>query len=238
AGGSPAAPAHASCPSRHWPTRRPTQSGPMPAPAVRALHPGWGAATSPFLDPQSAGRGPFLDPGEIVISAVAVGPHRQVQRGVGLILILEGADQRLQLGPGLSGRGVRRLRLVALLELELEDAFFARRIVAAQADIDELAHGRAGVDVGKTALAQDRGFQRELRRQAHPDLLAGRRLAGLVVENGITAALAPFDAVGTGGEAEAAPIVERDRDLAASFRGDRLDHAAPRRLPFAKPACD
>src|SRR3954469_15970243 len=192
------------------------RAGTMRALAWRALHPGWGAVPSPFLDPQSAGRGPFLDPGKIVIGAVAVGPHRQVQRGVGLVLVLEGADQRLELGPGLGSRGVRRLRFVALPIPKLENAFFARRIIAAQANIDELAHGRAGVDVGKTALTQDCGFQRELRRQAHADLLAGRWLAGLVVEDGVATAPAPLDAVGAGGETEAAPMVERDRNLAAS----------------------
>ncbi len=55
-----------------------------------------GGGPSPFLDPQAAGRRPFLDPRQVVISAVAVGPHRQVQRGVGLVLVLEAADQGLR----------------------------------------------------------------------------------------------------------------------------------------------
>ena len=55
-----------------------------------------GAAPSPFLDPQPAGRRPFLDAREIVVAAVAVRPHRQIERGVGLVLVLECADQRLR----------------------------------------------------------------------------------------------------------------------------------------------
>src|ERR1700756_192977 len=52
---------------------------------------------SPFFDSEAAGRRPFLDAGEIVISAVAVGPHRQVQRAIRLLLVLELADEHLEL---------------------------------------------------------------------------------------------------------------------------------------------
>ena len=57
--------------------------------------------------PQAAGRGPFLDAGEIVIRTVAVGPHRQVQRGIGLVFVIEFADQLLELLPRVVGGGVR-----------------------------------------------------------------------------------------------------------------------------------
>ena len=42
--------------------------------------------------------------GEIVIGAVTVGPHRQVQRGIGLVFVLEFADQLLELLPRVIGR--------------------------------------------------------------------------------------------------------------------------------------
>src|SRR5437868_2971696 len=107
------------CTARGWsaPSTRPASPARRRTAFVRrARHPGWGAEPSPFLDPQSAGRRPLLDAGEIVIGAVAVGPHRQVQGCVGLFLVVEGADQRFQLGSSLDGRGVRRLWLVALLD--------------------------------------------------------------------------------------------------------------------------
>ena len=72
---------------------------------------GMGRGALPFLDSQTAGGGPFLDAGEIVVGAVAVRPHRQIERGVGLVLVLEGADQVFQLVAGLIGGGIRRLRL-------------------------------------------------------------------------------------------------------------------------------
>src|SRR6202022_4002801 len=67
------------------------------APACCGPRAGLGAALLPFLDPQPAGRGPFLDAGEIVIGAVSVRPHRQIERGIGLAFVLEAADQRFEL---------------------------------------------------------------------------------------------------------------------------------------------
>ena len=55
---------------------------------------------------------------------------------------------------------------------------------------------------GKPAAPQDRGFERELRRQADAHLLLGRRRPGLVVEDGVAAVGEPLDAVGARAERE------------------------------------
>ena len=75
----------------------------------------------------------------------------------------------------------------------------------------------------EAAAAQDRGFERELRREADAHLLVGRRLAGLVVEDGVAAVGEPLDAVGAGAQRERA-LAERNLDLAAD-----LGMRAPRR---------
>ena len=80
----------------------------------------WGGAPSPFLDPQSAGRRPFLDAGEIVIGAVAVRPHRQVERGIGLVFVLEFADQVFELLAGVIGGLIGRLRRVVVPDLQFQ----------------------------------------------------------------------------------------------------------------------
>ncbi len=69
---------------------------------------------------------------------------------------------------------------------------------------------------GKPPLAQDRGFERELRREADAHLLLGRHLPGLVVEDGIAAVGEPLDAVGAGAQREHA-LAERDLDLAGGL---------------------
>src|ERR1700716_2382268 len=111
----------------------------MRVPGWRGPRRGWGAAQLLFFDPQAAGCGPFLDAGEIVVGAVTVRPHRQIERGIGLGFVLEGADQRLQLASRWVSGDIRRLRRITLVDLELERFLLARRIVAAEPDIDELA---------------------------------------------------------------------------------------------------
>src|SRR6516164_11376225 len=99
------------------------------APAPRGPPAGSNAEPSPFLDPQAAGCGPFLDPREIVICAVAIGPHRQVQRPIGLILVFEFRDQRLELLASIIGGGIGVLRGIALPDLQLQWPVVSRRIV-------------------------------------------------------------------------------------------------------------
>src|SRR5256885_13694177 len=102
----------------------------MRGPGWRGPRREWGAARLPFFDPQSAGCGPFLDAGEIVVSAVAARPHRQIERGIGLAFVLEFADQFLKLlSPVVSGGG-RRLRLISRRDLEVPDLFLPPRAFA------------------------------------------------------------------------------------------------------------
>src|SRR5438874_1496734 len=210
----------------------------MRVPAWRARPQGWDATPLPFFDPQSAGRGPFLDAGEIVVCAVAVRPHRQIQRSIGLTFVLEGADQRLQLPSRLIGGSIRRLRLIALVDLQLQRLLFARRVVAAKPDIAEFADGSVCRNAVKAAFSQDRCLQRELRRQSHAHLFAGRRWPGLVVEDRKRPVVTAFDAIGAGGQMEDALVVERNRDFTSDFGFDASDVAAPGGLPLRKPGGD
>src|SRR5262249_45921565 len=65
----------------------------------------------------------------------------------------------------------------------------------------------------EAALAQDRGLERELGRDAGAHLLLGRHLPGLVVEDGVAAIRALLDPVGAGAQRERA-LAQPDRDLA------------------------
>ena len=135
-------------------------------------------------------------------------------------------------------RGIRRLRLIAWLDLELQHLLLARRIVAGKPDIDQLAHRSAGRNALKTAFAQDRRLQRELRRQPHADLFAGRRLPGLVVEDRKRSVMAVFDPVGNCRQDKPALMVEQDRDFAPDLCVNGADIFAARDFPIPKPCGD
>src|SRR5664279_611358 len=199
---------------------------------------GIGRGTFTIPRSQAAGRGPFLDAGEIVVAAVAVRPHRQIERSIRFVLVLEFADQDFKLLSCVVGGRIGRLRLIARFDLQLQRSLFARRIIAAQPDIDEFADGRARIDPGKAALAQDRRLQRQLRRQAHADLLGGRRLSGFVVEDSKCSVMAALDPVGAGRQYEGAFIVETDGDFASDLGVDASDIAASRDFPFGEPCRD
>ena len=103
-----------------------------------------------------------------------------------------------------------------------------------QPHITDLGH-RAGRDArAKSAVAQDRGFQSQLRREPAAHLRFGRRLPGLVVEDGIAAVRALLDAVGA----------RRQREIALSPSGiasspeisavDRASAGAALALPAAR----
>src|ERR1700733_3412620 len=64
---------------------------------------GFTIARSPFLNPEAAGRRPLLDAGEVVIVAVTVRPHRQIERRIRLILVVELPDQYFELSPRIIG---------------------------------------------------------------------------------------------------------------------------------------
>src|SRR5262249_48106248 len=145
---------------------------------------------------------------------------------------LELPDQRLELRQRIIRRVVRMLRLVALPDLQLQRAMLARRVVAADPDIGEFADRSPGVDLVKASLAQDRRLQRKLRRQSQRHLLAGRRRAGLVVEDRVAAVATALDAVGARRKLECPVVVENDFMLAACFGRYRGDASGPRSLPL------
>src|SRR5262249_61905285 len=78
---------------------------------------------------------------------------------------------------------------------------FARRIATFKAHVADLRY-RPARNLRETSFAQDCRFQRELRRQPAAHLRIGRRLAGLVVKNGVAAIGAALDAVGARRENE------------------------------------
>ena len=153
-------------------------------------------------------------------------------------LVLEAANQRFELAQCFIGAIVRKLRCVAAIDLEFDRPRFARRRVAAEANVKQFADGRTGSDALEAALAQNRGFQRQLRRQSHAHLLAGRRNAGLVVEQREGAVGPMLDAVGARRQREGAAVVEVNCCLAANFRVDPRDLAAAFALPAGKPSGD
>src|SRR5262249_51849218 len=154
----------------------------------------------------------------------------QHQRPVGRRLVLESrrelGEARERVGGGLVGGAV----------LELDRDWIAGGLAALELDVDELADRHVGIEPREAAAAQDRGFERQLRRDADARLARARRIAGLEIEDGVAVAL-PLDAVGAAVEAQAAGA-ERNRDLAADLgmHGDQPGAAVA--LPADEPARD
>ena len=121
--------------------------------------------------------------------------------------------------------------------LEFDRIVFAGRIAALERHIGQLRNRRALVDAGEPAVAQDRGFERQLRRHADADLLLGRDRPGLVVEDHVAAVVVTFDAVGAHGELELA-LAQRNFNAALDFGVQRPDGFAPLLLPADEPAHD
>ena len=103
---------------------------------------------------------------------------------------------------------------------EINELGFAGPRTAFQQHIADLRNRRAGGNVRESALAQDRGFERELRREPGAHLLLGARRPGFVIEDDVAAVGAALDAVGDAAQPEGA-VGERNIDLAANFGGDR-----------------
>ena len=82
--------------------------------------------------------------------------------------------------------------------------------------------------------AQDRGFERELRRKPGAHLLFGPRRSGLVIENDVAAISVPLDAIGAPGKLKHA-VLQRNVDLAGNLGGDCLDAGTPQPLPGGEP---
>src|SRR5439155_11771135 len=176
-----------------------------------------------------SGDGPFLHPCEVVIRAVAALPHRQDQRLIWLLFVLESLSDACELLERAFGMEVR----VAILEINRHAV--ARGIAALQRDIDQLGDRGIGRDIGKSTVAQNRGLERELRRDADAHLLFARHLSGFVVENGITPAREPLDTVGTRAQGEHA-LAERNLDPALQLGGEHREARAAPLFPAGEPA--
>ena len=99
--------------------------------------------------------------------------------------------------------------------LEIDGHVVAGGIAAPERDVGKVGDGRLGRNIGESAAAQDRGFQRELRRHSDAHLFFARHLSGLVVKNGIAAATEALNAVGAGAQREHA-LAKGNTDLAGN----------------------
>src|SRR5262245_22265493 len=204
----------------------------MPRPGPAADPRGWrGGRSFHYLRLIATAHGPFLHAGEVVVAAIAALPHGQDQRQIRLLLVLESRHDRLELGE--RALGVE----VGVAFLEVDHLVLAGGLAALERDIDQLGNAGPRGNVGKSTATQDRGFERELRRDADAHLLLARYLSGLVVEDGIAAVGEALDAVGAGAQREHA-TVQWDLELAVSLGGERRDVATPRPFPAGKPASD
>ena len=84
---------------------------------------------------------------------------------------------------------------------------------------------------GNPPRAQDRGFERELRREADAHLLLGRHRAGLVVENGVGRRRQARSMRSARARQRERALAERDVDLARDLGDERRDHARAARSP-------
>ena len=130
-------------------------------------------------------------------------PHRVDERTVRLAV-----DKKLLRDPGESLQ-CNVATAIGCAVADPDGLAFARRLAALQPHVADFGY-RATGNSWKATIAQDGRFQRELRRESAADLRLGRRLPGLVVENGVAAVGAPLDAVGARRENEFS-FAERDR---------------------------
>src|SRR5262249_46762504 len=174
---------------------------------------------------------PLLHASQMVIGAVAGFPHRQHQWPIRLFLVLEPC--------GDLGELFERAFCVRVCVplLESDRPLFSGQLAAPERDVNEIADGGVRSDAGKSAAAQNGGFEGELRRDADAHLLLARHLAGLVVEDGIASVGAAFDAIGARAQGKHA-LAERDRDLAVDFGDQRGPVVAALAVPGGKPARD
>ena len=114
------------------------RSGSMRAAALHARRAGYCAALSFLVSMPPAG--PFLDPRQIVITAIAVRPHGQVERPIGLA-----SSSKLRISSSSLARASSRHHRAAAArrarDLQFKRPRFAGRIVAAEPDIDQFADG-------------------------------------------------------------------------------------------------
>src|SRR5579871_748602 len=166
----------------------------------------------------AAGGRPFLDPRKMVVIAVARLPHRMHQGTIGLLVVVEAADQGGELLQRPVGLGVRR----AFFEPDRQE--FAGRRSALERHVGQLRDRTARRDRERgrfeSPAPQHRRFQRQLRRKAGADFLFLAYRAGLVIEDHIAAAGFALDAVGNAAQPEAA-LAQRNLNFAADLGGDQ-----------------
>src|SRR6202030_3402789 len=121
--------------------------------------------------------------------------------------------------------------------LEVDRDFLACRRAAFELHEDERSHRCSGGDLGKPALAENGGFERELRRESDAHFLFRAHRAGLVVDDGILAIGQQVDAMGAGSEPKRV-TAERTAALAAHSRPRLGEAAAPRPTPAEEPGRD
>ena len=156
-------------------------------------------------------RRPFLDPGQMVVVGEAAGEFRERARQIGRIRLGERVEQRLELGED-ACRRVRRSRP------SRRPRPAPRRRSGRRASDRAPGPGSSSARPSKPPRIEDRGFQRQLRREARLDLLDAGRRPALVVDQRRAADGERVDAVGARRQRERLAVVERKDDLAAAAR--------------------
>src|SRR5829696_3368603 len=104
----------------------------------------------------------------MVIGAVARLPHREDQRQIGLLLILEARGDLGELGK--CAVGVE----IGIAILEVDNLGVACGLATLDRHVNELGDRDACRNIAETAATQDGGFERELWRDANAYLLLAR----------------------------------------------------------------
>ena len=118
--------------------------------------------------------------------------------------------------------------------LEIDRLVFARRLAAFELHIGNLGDRGAGRNAREAAVAQHRGFQRELRRQSGAHLLLAAYGAGLIIENA-TAAAGPRSMRSAMPRRRNVVRSSAIVDLTADLGEQRNDGGAPLGVPAREP---
>ncbi len=153
------------------------------------------------------------------------------ERAVRLVCVIEAPGERGELFQGPVGVAVGRAFL------ECDRLAFTGRLAAFERHVNDLGHRSGGRKLLEPALAQDRGFERELRGKAGTHLFLGARRTGLVIEDDVAACGIALDAVGDAAQPKRA-FGERNVDLAFDLGGNFGKGGAPLKLPAREPMRD
>src|SRR5262249_59347781 len=164
----------------------------------------------------------------MVVVAVTGLPHRMHQGSERLILALEAGDE-----PGETPERSIGLAIGGAFR-EIDGFLFTRGLPALELHVGEPRYGPAIRNVAEAAVAENRRFKRQLRREARSHLFLGAHLAGFVIDDGVLAVDQPTDTASTAPEAKAA-LPDRNRDLAANFGMALRKSSPPHRLPADEP---